>query len=196
MNKKHPKLARVAALFASFFRIGLFTFGGGYAMIALIDAECVEKKKWITHDEMMNLTVIAESTPGSIAVNCATFVGYRQAGVIGSAAATLGVVLPSFLILYAISLFLENFLEIAVVANAFRGIRCGVGLLILRAGLKLARETKRDALSLSILATAGVLTLASGLLGWGLSSVTLMLGAAVVGLAVLLARRIAGRRAD
>ena len=88
---------KLIELFVTFFKIGLFTFGGGYAMISIIEDNCVEKKQWITHDEMMNVTVFAESTPGPIAVNSATFVGYRVCGVLGSIAATLGVVVPSFL---------------------------------------------------------------------------------------------------
>ena len=99
-------------LFLTFAKIGLFTFGGGYAMISLIENQCVERKKWITHDEMMNITVIAESTPGPIAINCATFVGYKQAGLLGSLIATLGIVLPSFLIIFAISIFLNQFFHI------------------------------------------------------------------------------------
>ena len=99
-------------LFLTFANIGLFTFGGGYAMISLIENACVERKHWITHDDMMNITVIAESTPGPIAVNCATFVGYRQKGLPGALAATLGLILPSFVIIYAVSVFLDSFLEI------------------------------------------------------------------------------------
>ena len=100
-------------LFLTFFRIGAFTFGGGYAMISVIENICVEQKKWITHEDLVNVTVIAESTPGPVAINCATFVGYKQKGIWGSVAATLGVVLPSFIIIWAISMFLERFLEIA-----------------------------------------------------------------------------------
>ena len=96
-------------LFLTFAQIGLFTFGGGYAMISLIENACVERKHWITHDDMMNITVIAESTPGPIAVNCATFVGYRQNGLFGALAATLGLILPSFVIIYAVSVFLDSF---------------------------------------------------------------------------------------
>ena len=99
-------------LFLTFAKIGLFTFGGGYAMIALIEDICVEKKQWITHDEMMNVTVIAESTPGPIAINCATYVGYKQKGLSGAVAATVGMVLPSFCIIFLISRFLDKFLEI------------------------------------------------------------------------------------
>lgn len=85
-------------LFFTFLKIGVFTFGGGYAMISVIENNCVEKKKWISHEEMMDIAVIAESTPGPIAINCATFVGYKIAGFLGAFLATLGLVLPSFCI--------------------------------------------------------------------------------------------------
>ena len=99
-------------LFLIFAKIGLFTFGGGYAMISLIENNCVEKKKWITHDEMMNITVIAESTPGPIAINCATYVGYKKAGITGAIISTLGIVLPSFIIILLISALLKMLLKI------------------------------------------------------------------------------------
>ena len=107
-------------LFLTFFRIGAFTFGGGYAMISVIDDICVSKKQWITHEDLVNVTVIAESTPGPVAINCATFVGYKQKGLAGAVAATLGVVLPSFLIIWVISMFLDRFLEIAWVSRSLQ----------------------------------------------------------------------------
>ena len=107
-------------LFLTFAKIGSFTFGGGYAMISLIDHECVEKKQWITSDELMDITVIAESTPGPIAINCATYTGYKKAGLAGAIVATLGMILPSFLIILLISTFMEDLLRYPVVANAFR----------------------------------------------------------------------------
>ena len=110
-------------LFLSFAKIGMFTFGGGYAMIALIENECVENKKWITTDDLSTITAIAESTPGPIAINCATFTGYMQAGLAGAVSATLGMITPSFLIIYLISMFFDNFLEITIIASAFKGIK-------------------------------------------------------------------------
>ena len=127
-------------LFLSFAKIGLFTFGGGYAMISLIENNCVEKKKWITHDEMMDIAVIAESTPGPIAINCATFVGYKIAGMLGAVLATMGVVIPSFIIIVIISMFLDNFLEISLVANAFKGIKVGVGIIIVNAAMNMIKK--------------------------------------------------------
>lgn len=127
-------------LFLTFMKIGAFTFGGGYAMISLLDHECVERKKWITSEELMDVTVIAESTPGPIAINCATFTGYKQAGIAGAVVATVGMVLPSFLIILVISNFMADLLTYPVVAKAFRGIWFAVALLIIQAGIKMIRK--------------------------------------------------------
>ena len=127
-------------LFLTFAKIGLFTFGGGYAMIAMIENNCVERKKWINHDEMMDITVIAESTPGPIAINCATFTGYKKAGIIGSIVATLGMIVPSFTVIYLVSMFLDNFLELTLIANAFKGIKIAVGILILDAAIIMVKK--------------------------------------------------------
>ena len=170
-------------LFLTFAKIGLFTFGGGYAMVALIEDACVERKKWITHEEMMNLTVIAESTPGPIAINCATYVGYRQRGFWGSVVATLGMVFPSFGIIYIISMFLDRFLEITVIANAFRGIKLAVGLLIVNAALNMLQKAKKTPLSRGIfLVTCAVMVLTI-LLSCRISSIWLILTAGAVSLA-------------
>ena len=171
-------------LFLTFAKIGLFTFGGGYAMIAVIEDICCEKKKWMTHEEMMELIVIAESTPGPIAINCATYVGRRQKGFLGAAAATLGMVMPSFVIIYAISLFLEGFLEIGIIANAFRGIRVGVGVVILNAGVNMWKKAPKDALSRGIGLASLALVLAGTFLGWKISSILLMVLAGIVSLGV------------
>ena len=124
-------------LFLTFAKIGMFTFGGGYAMISLIENTCVENKKWITHDEMMTVTVIAESTPGPIAINCATYVGYKKGKLSGAIAATLGMVLPSFIIIFLISKCLNHFLEITWVANAFKGINAKAKIKVPKAKLKI-----------------------------------------------------------
>ena len=184
----------MAELFATFAKIGLFTFGGGYAMISLITSTCVEEKKWLSQDEMMNLTVVAESTPGPIAINCATFVGYRHGGFWGSVAATLGVVTPSFLIIYLISLYLNNFLEIGWVASAFRGIRACVGVLILDVGLKMLKNVKKKALPRCILAVSCAAMVLITLTGVRISSIALMLCAGFVSLAVFLAQQKGGTK--
>ena len=171
-------------LFLTFAKIGLFTFGGGYAMISLIENQCVERKKWITHDEMMNITVIAESTPGPIAINCATFVGYKQAGLLGSLIATLGIVLPSFLIIFAISMFLNQFLEITWIANTFKGIKIAVGLLILDAAITMIRKMQKKRLPLSIMIGSCIAMLLINIFSWNFSSITLMLIAAIISLTI------------
>ncbi len=180
-------------LFLTFARIGLFTFGGGYAMISLIEDTCVEKKQWITHDEMMNVTVAAESTPGPIAINCATFVGYRQKGLAGAAAATIGMVLPSFCILFLISRFLDHFLEISWIAHAFMGIRIAAGILILDAAIRMIRKMPRKPLPLTIMICAFAAMLGINLFALRISSITLMLIAAAISLTLFRIRRNAGK---
>ena len=135
----------ILTLFLSFFKIGAFTFGGGYAMLALLENEFVEKKKWLTKDEFLDMLAIAESTPGPIAINSATFIGYKTAGVLGSTLATLGVVLPSFIIIFVISLFLDKFLAFTIVERAFRGIQACVVYLIGSTGLKLFKQMEKKA---------------------------------------------------
>ncbi|MCR5781097.1 MAG: chromate transporter [Clostridia bacterium] len=180
-------------LFLTFAKIGLFTFGGGYAMISLIERYCVEKKQWITHDEMMDITVIAESTPGPIAVNCATFVGYKKRGLPGAAAATVGVVLPSFCIILLISVFLDRFLEIAWVAAAFKGIKLAVGILIVDAAVRMIRKMKKKPASVVITCCAFAAMLAVDIFSLRLSVITLMLAAAVTGLVIYAVKRYAGK---
>ena len=173
---------KIVELFLTFTKIGMFTFGGGYAMISIIEDNCVEKKKWITHDEMMEITVIAESTPGPIAINCATFVGYKIAGLIGAMASTLGVVLPSFIIILIISSFLDDFLEIPLIANAFAGIKVGVGILILNAGINMVKKMPKKRLSRWIMIGALVCMLLINVFAWKISSIAIMLAAACISL--------------
>lgn len=174
------------SLFITFFKIGLFTFGGGYAMIAMIENICVEKKKWISHDEMMDITVIAESTPGPIAINCATYVGYKQSGILGAIISTIGMVLPSFAIIFIISMFLDNFLEIAIIASAFKGIKIAVGLLILDAAITMIKKMHNKILPRTIMACAAVIMLIINVFSLKFSSISLMLVAAVVSVSIFL----------
>ena len=141
------------SLFLTMLKIGLFTFGGGYAMIALLENEFVEKKKWIEKDEFLDVAAIAESTPGPIAINAATYIGYRNAGIIGSTIATLGICIPSFMIIYTISLFFDAFLSLTLVAYAFKGIQICVVYLILTAGLKMLAHMKKNAFNMIIIST-------------------------------------------
>ena len=179
---KTGRWRRLLELFGVFFKIGLFTFGGGYAMISLIGHEIGERRRWIGSQELTEVFAIAESTPGPIAVNCATYVGYRREGVAGGVWATLGVVMPSFIIIYAISLFFERFMALSVVANAFRGIQVAVAFLILRAGLRLAVRLPRRGFELGVCVAAALLVLAINALGWRFSTVWLILCGGVAGL--------------
>ncbi|MBR2891276.1 MAG: chromate transporter [Bacilli bacterium] len=133
-------------LFITFFKLGLFTFGGGYAMISNIKEIIVEKKQWITEDELIEMITIAESTPGPIAINMATYVGYHKAKILGSILSTLGVVLPSFIIIFIISLFLEQFMTIKYVQYAFYGINACVSFLICRTGFNLVKKIEKKKL--------------------------------------------------
>ena len=132
-------------------KIGMFTFGGGYAMINLLDNEFVERRKWLVSEEFMDLVTIAESTPGPIAINCSTYIGYKKAGFIGALIATLGMCIPSFTIIYLISLFFNSFLEIKWVASAFRGIQACVVFLILSAGIKMLKKIKKTVFNVSVM---------------------------------------------
>ena len=176
-------------LFLTFSKIGLFTFGGGYAMIPLIENVCVTKKEWITHEEMMNITVVAESTPGPIAINCATYVGSKKKGFWGAVAATLGVTLPSFLIILMISFFIDRFLEIKWVASAFKGIKIAVGILILDAAIKMIVKMKKKALSIIILSVAFIAMMLINVFALRVSTIVLMLASALAGLFVYLIKR-------
>lgn len=169
-------------LFLTFAKIGCFTFGGGLAMIPIIENDCVDRKKWITRDEMMTLTVLAESTPGPIAINCATYVGYKKAKFRGSLIATAGMILPSFLIIYLISLFLDDFLAIAWVARAFAGIKLAVGLLILDAGIRMFRKMKKTAFAVTMLIISALAMTAVNIFSLNISSAVLIIAAGVIGI--------------
>jgi chromate transporter len=171
-------------LFYIFARIGLFTFGGGYAMISIIEDICVERKKWISHEEMMNMTVIAESTPGPIAINCATYVGYKLAGLAGAIVATFGMVLPSFVVIFIVSKFLDNFLEIKVIANAFLGIKIAVGILIFDAAITMIKKMKKKIFPRVIMISAFLVMTMVNIFSWNFSSINLMLIAGVLSLII------------
>ena len=155
-------------------------------MIALIEKTCVEDKKWISHDEMMDVTVIAESTPGPIAINCATYVGYKQGRMIGSVAATLGMLLPSFILIYVVAQFLDGFLEITWIANAFKGIKIAVGILIIDAALKMLKKMKKKPFQISMVVSSAVVMLLISFFSIEISSMVLMLAAAFIGIIVML----------
>lgn len=154
MNEHESRRSRLLPLFLTFLKIGGFTFGGGYAMIPLIQKETVENKHWISDDDILEIIAIAESTPGPIAINSATFVGYRTAGVLGAILATLGVVLPSFVIITIISMVLTQFESLRAVKYAFYGIRAGVLALIVKAFWSMYKKCPRGIVSYIVMAFA------------------------------------------
>ncbi len=180
----HSRRKLLWQLFLTMFRIGAFTFGGGYAMIALLESELVSKKQWIEKDEFLNMVAIAESTPGPVAINSATYVGYKLCGVWGSLCATLGVVLPSFVIIYTISLFFDAFLSLTVVAAAFRGISVCVIYLILGAGLKMMRNLPRSPFHIAVMLVVLGLMVTLSLCACSLSAIVYILFFGVLGIVV------------
>ena len=151
-------MKKLLSLFWTFFKIGAFTFGGGYAMIPLIQKEAVEKKGWVTDDDILEIIAIAESTPGPVAINSATFVGYRTAGFWGAAAATFGVVLPSFVIILAIGYVLNEFQQVKAVQYAFNGIRAGVLALLFKALFTMYKKSPKGWVSYVVMGAAFILT--------------------------------------
>lgn len=186
LNNK--KMSRIWALFTSFFKIGAFTFGGGYAMIPLIQKEIGEKHKWITDDDLLDIIAIAESTPGPIAINAATFVGYKTCGFWGAFFSTLGVVLPSFVIIIIISYLLRGFAHIPAVKYAFYGIRAGVLALIVKALWSMYRQCPKNLISYIIMALAFAVAVI-----FDINVIYIIIGCALTG---LIASLVAERRKD
>lgn len=183
----------ILTLFLTFLKIGAFTFGGGYAMLSLLENEFVEKKGWQTKEEFLDMVAIAESTPGPIAINSATYIGYKTAGVIGSACATLGVVLPSFIIIYTISLFLDAFLSLSLVANAFRGIQACVVYLIGSVGIKMFKQMEKKVLPIAIMSVVLACMIAFSLLAVKFSSIIYILISGALGVIAFYALKQRGK---
>lgn len=173
-------------LFLTMLKIGLFTFGGGYAMIAILENEFVSKKKWIERDEFLDMVAIAESTPGPIAINASTYIGYKMLGFPGALTATVAVCMPSFFIIYAISLFFDNFLSLTLVSYAFRGIQVCVIWLILSAGLKMFKQMKKTPFNIVILSAVIICIIAFSVFSVSFSTIFYILISGMVGLFVYL----------
>ena len=196
MNHNTPaqEAQSLGTLFFTFFKIGLFTFGGGYAMIALLEEEFIQRRKWLDKDEFLDMTAIAESTPGPVAINSATYLGYKLAKVPGAATATVAVCLPSFLIIYAISLFFEQFTQLTVIANAFKGIQVCVIYLIFSAGVRMLKSLDKSPFATGVLAAVMLVMVGLSLAGVGLSSILLILLSGAAGVAAwLIGRRKEGK---
>jgi chromate transporter len=173
MKKQHKLLE----LFWTFFKIGAMTFGGGLAMMPIMRREVVEKEHWVDDDDIIQILVISETTPGVFAVNAATFIGYKIAGFWGSVVATLGVVVPSFIIISIISLFIVQFKELTLVSYAFYGIQAGVSILILRAAMKLSKKVHFNIFAVAIFAASILVALFTGI-----SVIHILIVSAILGL--------------
>ena len=184
------KIKGYLSLFLTMLKIGLFTFGGGYAMIALLENEFVAKKKWLGKDEFLDVAAIAESTPGPIAINAATYIGYKNSGIIGSIIATLGICIPSFVIIYAISLFFDAFLSLTLVAYAFKGIQICVVYLILTAGLKMLKQMKKTVFNIIIISITLICMVVFSLFAVKFSTIFYILISGICGVVVYLLGKI------
>ena len=156
--KENKKTKELSKIFLSFIKIGMFTFGGGYAMIPLIQKEAVDKNEWVSNEDILEIIAISESTPGPISVNAATFIGYKVAGVLGSFLATFGLVLPSFIIMYLLSFVFEVLENNMVFEYAFLGIRAGVLALIINALIKMYKQVNKNVISYILMIVSLVLT--------------------------------------
>ena len=179
-------MKKYLSLFMTMLKIGLFTFGGGYAMIALLENEFVSKKNWIEKDEFLDMVAISESTPGPIAINAATYIGYKLLGFLGSLTATVAICIPSFVIIYTISLFFDAFLSFTPVAYAFRGIQVCVIWLILSVGLKMLKRIKKTVFNVVVFSAVITCMVAFSIFSVSFSTIFYILISGCVGLFVYL----------
>ena len=177
-------MKKAGILFWDFLKIGAFTFGGGYAMIHLLERQFVARRKWLDKEEFLDMVAVAESTPGPVAVNSATYIGYKVDGVIGALSATVAVCLPSFVIIYLISLFLDQFLTLTYVAYAFKGIQACVVYLILSAAWKLWTSMEKNWMNVSILTAVGIAMISFSVFAVDVSSILYIIICGVIGIAV------------
>ncbi|MCI5806288.1 MAG: chromate transporter [Clostridium sp.] len=177
-------MKKAGILFWDFLKIGAFTFGGGYAMIHLLERQFVARRKWLDREEFLDMVAVAESTPGPVAVNSATYIGYKVDGVIGALSATVAVCLPSFVIIYLISLFLDQFLTLTYVAYAFKGIQACVVYLILSAAWKLWTSMEKNWMNVSILTAVGIAMISFSVFAVDVSSILYIIICGVIGIAV------------
>lgn len=175
---------KILQLFFAFIKIGAFTFGGGYAMISLIEHEFVSKKKWIDKNEFLDMIAIAESTPGPIAINSATYIGYKICGAAGAVAGTIAVSMPSFFIIYIISLFFEKFLDFKYVGYAFEGIQVCVIYLIFSAGIKMLKTLEKTLFNISIMSITFLAMIGFSLVSFKFSSIIYIIASGVAGLII------------
>ena len=183
-------------MFLSMLKIGCFAFGGGYAIIALLENEFVSKWKWVDHDEFLDVVAIAESTPGPIAINVATYIGYKQKGVVGAIIATMGICIPSFVIMYLVALFYKQFAEIALVAAAFKGVQICVVYLIASAGIKMLKRMKKTPFNVIVFSITCIGMILCTLFDIYISSVWFILAAGILGLSIFFIKKKKGVKYD
>ena len=181
---KHSNFDKTLTLFLTFLKIGAFTFGGGYAMVALLESEFIYKKKWIEKDDFLNMIAIAESTPGPMAVNSATYIGSHVAGFYGATAATLAVCIPSFIVIYCISLFFNQFLSLHYITCAFKGIQVCVVYLILTAGIRMLKNLERNLFNTLIILIVAIIMVIFSITATSFSSIYYILICGGVGVIV------------
>ena len=181
---KHSNFDKTLTLFLTFLKIGAFTFGGGYAMVALLESEFIYKKKWIEKDDFLNMIAIAESTPGPMAVNSATYIGYHVAGFYGATATTLAVCIPSFIVIYCISLFFNQFLSLHYITCAFKGIQVCVVYLILTAGIRMLKNLERNLFNTLIILIVAIVMVIFSITATSFSSIYYILICGGVGVIV------------
>ena len=193
-GKKNELLKKLLQLFLIFLKVGLFSFGGGYTMVVFYEREFVEKHKWISSDEFSDLLAIVESTPGPIAINGATYIGYRIAGFLGSLVSTVATCIPSVVIIFLISLFFDEFLKFEVVQNAFKGIQAGVSLLILIAGIKMFKKMTKSKFNVIVFSIGATVMIVFAVLAVEFSSIYYILAGAASGLACYFAMLIKNKK--
>ena len=182
--KREKSLKNLLSLFLTFFKLGIFSIGGGPTMLTLLQGELVEKKKWITNDELMEMTAIAESTPGPIAVNLATYLGYKKGGFFGALLSTLGIIITPFVLMFCISLFLENILSFEAVKYAFMGVKVGVVFLLLRVTFTLVKSLKKDWFGITLLCVVTTAMILFTIFAINFSAIYFILLGAVLGLLI------------
>ena len=183
MEKKNT-LKNIVNLFLTFFKLGIFSIGGGPTMLTLLQGELVEKKKWLTNDELMEMTAIAESTPGPIAINLATYLGYKKGGFFGALFSTLGVIITPFALMFCISLFLENILSIEAIKYAFMGVKVGVVFLLLKVSFTLVKSLKKDWFGILLLCSVTIAMVLITIFAINFSAIYFILLGAILGLLV------------
>ena len=182
--KEKKSVKTLLNLFLTFFKLGIFSIGGGPTMLTLLQGELVEKKKWITNDELMEMTAIAESTPGPIAVNLATYLGYKKGGFFGALLSTLGIIITPFVLMFCISLFLENILSFEAVKYAFMGVKVGVVFLLLRVTFTLVKSLKKDWFGITLLCVVTTAMVLFTIFAINFSAIYFILLGAILGLLI------------